>query len=206
MNILFIGDIFGRPGRNLLASHLSDLVSRHAVDLVVANGENAAAGFGITPRLTEELLALDIDVLTSGNHIWDRKEILEYLPRESRLLRPANYPGELGHGAYLGKTRGGVEYAVINLQGRVFMASTDCPFRTADRELEKLPSSCKIRIVDIHRGRRGHSRGAARHDQERQRRLVRARHERHSVRLDWRRSRLASGRGLRGQPQRPRGG
>ncbi len=150
MNILFIGDIFGRPGRNLLASHLSDLVSSRAVDLVVANGENAAAGFGITPRLAEELLALDIDVLTSGNHIWDRKEILEYLPRQSRLLRPANYPGELGHGSYVGKTRGGVEYAVINLQGRVYMASIDCPFRTADREMEKLPASCKIRIVDMH--------------------------------------------------------
>ena len=103
MNILFIGDIFGRPGRNLLASHLSDLVSRHAVDLVVANGENAAAGFGITPRLTEELLSLGINVLTSGNHIWDRKEIKEYFPREPRLLRPANYPGNWVRAAIWGK-------------------------------------------------------------------------------------------------------
>ena len=150
MNILFIGDIFGRPGRKLLANHLADLVSSRGVDLVIANGENAAAGFGITPRLTEELLALGIDVLTSGNHIWDRKEILKYIPQQPRLLRPANYPAGLGQGAYQGTTRGGVEYAVVNLQGRVFMATTDCPFRTADREMEKLPPSCKIRIVDMH--------------------------------------------------------
>lgn len=150
MNILFIGDIFGRPGREIVAGHLADLVRARTADLVIANGENAAGGFGITPRLAQELLGRGIDVLTSGNHIWDRKEILEFFPQEPRLLRPANYPSGPGEGLYQGVTKAGIEYAVINLQGRVFMANTDCPFRTADRLLEKLPASCKIRIVDMH--------------------------------------------------------
>jgi metallophosphoesterase (TIGR00282 family) len=150
LNILFIGDILGRPGRTLVADHLSDLIERHQLGLVIANGENAAAGFGITPRLTVELLALGIDVITSGNHIWDRREIMEHIAQEPRLLRPANYVSGPGRGLYHGTTRSGVEYAVLNLQGRVFMAQSDCPFRTADRELEELPESCKIRIVDMH--------------------------------------------------------
>ena len=150
MNILFIGDIFGKPGRTLVADHLKDLVERHALDLVVANGENAAAGFGITPRLAEELLATGIDVLTSGNHIWDRREIMEYLPQQPRLLRPANYVSGPGGGLYRGMTRSGIEYAVLNLQGRVYMGTSDCPFRTADRLLGELPASTKIRIVDMH--------------------------------------------------------
>jgi len=134
----------------MVADYLPDLVTTRALDLVIANGENAASGFGITPRLVQELLALGIDVLTGGNHIWDRKEILGYFPQEPRLLRPANYPGGPGQGSYVGRTKSGVEYAVTNLQGRVFMAQTDCPFRAADRELEKLPASCKIRILDMH--------------------------------------------------------
>lgn len=150
MNILFVGDIFGKAGRKLVADHLADLVRTRNLDLVIANGENAAGGFGITPRLVGELLAQGIEVLTSGNHIWDRKEILEFFPQEPRLLRPANYPGGPGQGIFLGKTRSGIEFAVLNLQGRVFMAQTDCPFRTADRLLESLPASCKIRIVDMH--------------------------------------------------------
>ena len=150
LNILFIGDIFGRPGRTLVADHLRDLIERHELGLVIANGENAAAGFGITPRLTAELLALDIDVLTSGNHIWDRREIMEHFPQEPRLLRPANFVSGPGGGLFHGTTRAGIEYAVLNLQGRVFMGPSDCPFRTADRILEQLPPSCKIRVVDIH--------------------------------------------------------
>ena len=134
----------------MVAARLPDLASHHAVDLVIANGENAAAGFGITPPLVEEFLALGIDVLTTGNHIWDRKEILEFFPQEPRLLRPANYPAGPGRGVYVGVTKTGIEYAVLNLQGRVFMANTDCPFRAADQELGKLPASSKIRIVDIH--------------------------------------------------------
>jgi 2',3'-cyclic-nucleotide 2'-phosphodiesterase len=150
LNILFIGDIFGRPGRTLVADHLGDLIERRQLGLVIANGENAAAGFGITPRLTEVLLALGIDVLTTGNHIWDRREIMEHFAGQRRLLRPANYVSGPGCGLYHGTTRSGVEYAVLNLQGRVFMGQSDCPFRTADRELEQLPDTCKIRIVDMH--------------------------------------------------------
>jgi metallophosphoesterase (TIGR00282 family) len=150
VNILFIGDIFGKAGRKIVADHVADLAQSRGAELVIANCENVAAGFGITPRLVEELLGLGIDVLTSGNHIWDRKEIIEYFPKEPRLLRPANYPGGPGRGIYTGKTKAGTEYGVLNLQGRVFMAQTDCPFRTADRELAALPPSCKIRFVDIH--------------------------------------------------------
>ena len=119
----------------------------------MANGENAAAGFGITPALAEELLGLGITALTSGNHIWDRKEILSYLAERpgGRVLRPANYPAPApGSGVYLGKTGGGIEYAVINLQGRVFMPAIDCPFRTADAILQSLAPSVRIRLVDIH--------------------------------------------------------
>ncbi len=150
MNILFIGDIVGKAGRKVVADHLADLASARSADLVIANGENAAGGFGITPRLAQELLARGIDVLTSGNHIWDRREIFDYFKEEPRLLRPANFPSGPGEGIYQGTTKAGVEYLVMNLQGRVFMANTDCPFRAADRLLEKLPATCKIRIVDMH--------------------------------------------------------
>ena len=153
MKILFIGDIFGHPGRRIVKELLPTLVGEYDPDLVLANGENAAAGFGITPPLVEELLDMGIAVLTSGNHIWDKKEIYTYLNEhaDGRLLRPANYPpGAPGHGAYVGKTRTGFDYAVLNLQGRIFMNPIDCPFRTADAELAKIPSQVKVRIVDIH--------------------------------------------------------
>ncbi len=151
--ILFIGDIFGQPGRRIVKEVLPGLVEEYSPDLILGNGENAAAGFGITPPLVEELLALGIAVLTSGNHIWDKKEIIPYLGQhaDGRLLRPANYPGRSpGHGLYLGKTRAGLSYAVLNLQGRVFMPSIDCPFRTADTLLAQIPAEVKIRIVDMH--------------------------------------------------------
>jgi len=126
-------------------------VSQEAIDLVLANGENSASGFGITPRLAEELFATGIEVLTGGNHIWDRKELLEYIPQEPRLLRPANFPeGTPGRGVFIGTARNGVRYAVLNLQGRVFMGSNDCPFRAADRELTALPSEVKVIVVDLH--------------------------------------------------------
>ena len=150
MNILFVGDIFGKAGRRVLGDHIADLIEQHKLELVVANAENAAAGRGVTPRLVGELLALGIDVLTSGNHIWHQKEILEYFPQEPRLLRPANYPAGPGQGLFQGTTRSGVAYAVLNLQGRVYMTPNDCPFRTADRVLGQLPPSCKIRVVDMH--------------------------------------------------------
>jgi metallophosphoesterase (TIGR00282 family) len=153
MRILFIGDIFGQPGRRMVKEKLPELVAEYSPDLILANGENAAAGFGITPPLVEELLDLGISVLTSGNHIWDKKEILPYFSEraDGRLLRPANYPSVApGHGLYVGKTRAGIGYAVLNLQGRVFMPSIDCPFRTADALLERLSPEVKIRIVDMH--------------------------------------------------------
>jgi metallophosphoesterase (TIGR00282 family) len=153
MRILFIGDIFGHAGRRIVKDALPPLRQEFQPDLVLANAENAAAGFGITPPLVEELLDLDIAVLTSGNHIWDKKEIYPYLREhlDGRLLRPANYPKEApGHGLYVGNTPAGIGYAVINLQGRVFMPAIDCPFRKADALLEGIPPEVKIRIVDMH--------------------------------------------------------
>src|SRR6202165_4600127 len=110
MNLLFIGDIFASPGRGLVARHLSRIVEENRIDLAIANAENSAGGFGITPLIAEELFSLGLDVLTSGNHIWDKKEIFDYLPRTPRLLRPANYPAELpGAGLIVTKARNGVE-------------------------------------------------------------------------------------------------
>ena len=154
--ILFIGDIFGQPGRRAVKEALPRLVEEYSPSLILANGENAAAGFGITPPLVEELLGAGIAVLTSGNHIWDKKEILPYLAdhADGRLLRPANYPsgpGQApGHGLYLGRTRAGIGYAVMNLQGRVFMPCIDCPFRTVDALLAEIPADVKVRILDMH--------------------------------------------------------
>ena len=151
MRILFIGDIVGSPGRRIVVERVADLIANEHLDLVIANGENAASGFGITPRLTEELLATGIDVLSGGNHIWDRREITEFIRHEPRLLRPANFPeGSPGSGVYQGTARNGVPYALLCLQGRVFMAPNDDPFRTADREIAKLPPDVKIIIVDMH--------------------------------------------------------
>ena len=156
MKILFIGDIFGRPGRNIVREKLKGLVREHQIDLVLANGENAAAGFGITPSLAEDLFDLGIDVMTTGNHIWDKREIIDYFNSADgnphsparRLLRPANYAPSLpGHGIYEGR-KNEVPYAVINLQGRVFMASNDDPFRKADELLQQ--TKAKVIFVDVH--------------------------------------------------------
>jgi metallophosphoesterase (TIGR00282 family) len=156
VNILFIGDIFGRPGRAIVRERLPELVKRYSADLVIANCENAAAGFGITPALAEELFDLGIDVMTTGNHVWDKREIIEYFQLADgnphsparRLLRPANLPANLpGWGLYEGK-KNGVPYAVVNLQGRVFMGSSDDPYRYADGLLDKI--SAKIVLVDFH--------------------------------------------------------
>jgi 2',3'-cyclic-nucleotide 2'-phosphodiesterase len=153
MKILFVGDVFGEPGRKIVRQALPDLIAEYAPDLIIANGENAAHGFGITPGLVDELLDAGIDALTSGNHIWDRKEIMPYLAehRNGRLVRPANFPpGAPGAGLYLGRTRGGVEYALLNLQGRVFMSSIDCPFRKADELISSIAPEVKVRVLDIH--------------------------------------------------------
>jgi metallophosphoesterase (TIGR00282 family) len=155
VRILFIGDIFGRPGRTIVKDRLPGLVKKYAADLIIANGENSAAGFGITPALAEDLFELGIDVVTTGNHVWDKREIIEYLhsadgphspPR--RVLRPANYPACMpGWGLYEG-SKHNLRYAVINLQGRVFMASNDDPFRTVDDLLKSIQA--KVIFVDIH--------------------------------------------------------
>src|SRR5436190_16819055 len=139
MRLLFIGDIVGRPGRDLVRRGLSAVVDHHGIDLVIANAENAAAGFGITREVGDQLLESGVDVLTSGNHIWDKKEALDYIGTEPRLLRPANYPGAVpGNGSYLARTRGGVSVGVINLMGRVFMIPIDDPFAVVQREIEAL--------------------------------------------------------------------
>src|SRR3989442_10187225 len=151
MRVLFVGDIVGSPGRQIVQDRLADIVTQRQIDLVIANGENAAAGFGITPRLAEELLKMGIDVLTGGNHSWDRKEILEFLPYEPRLLPPANFPeGNPGSGLYVGTAKNGMKYAVLNLQGRVFLPAIDDPFRKADSELAKIPADVSFILVDMH--------------------------------------------------------
>jgi 2',3'-cyclic-nucleotide 2'-phosphodiesterase len=151
MRILFIGDIVGRPGRDTLKNHLANILEERQIDLCVANAENSASGNGITPRLAEELLSLRIDVLTSGNHIWDKREVLAYFGQQPRLLRPANYPPLTpGRGLFAGTTRTQVPFAVINLQGRVFMPPIDCPFRTAEAILQQLSPDTKVILVDFH--------------------------------------------------------
>jgi 2',3'-cyclic-nucleotide 2'-phosphodiesterase len=151
MRVLFIGDIVGSPGRQIVHDRLADIVAQRQIDLVIANGENAASGFGITPRLADELLGMGIDVLTGGNHSWDRKEILEYLPHQPRLLRPANFPeGTPGTGTFVGIAKNGVKFAVLNLQGRVFLTPIDDPFRKADAELACLPPDVAFILVDMH--------------------------------------------------------
>jgi 2',3'-cyclic-nucleotide 2'-phosphodiesterase len=151
MRVLFVGDIVGSPGRQIVRDRIADIVAQRGIDLVIANAENSAAGFGVTPRIAEELLKLGIDVLTGGNHSWDRKEIVEYMPHEPRLLRPANFPeGNAGTGLYVGTAKNGVKFAVLNLQGRVFMASIDDPFRKADGELAKIPPDVAFVLVDMH--------------------------------------------------------
>ena len=150
MNILFIGDIFGSPGRRIVADHLQDIVETNRIDLAIANAENSAGGFGVTPAIAEELFAMGLDVLTTGNHVWDKREIYDYLDRQPRLLRPANYPAAPGQGLYVFQTRSGVDCAILNLQGRVYMPNTDCPFRKADELLAGLDPAVKVRFVDFH--------------------------------------------------------
>jgi metallophosphoesterase (TIGR00282 family) len=150
VKILFVGDIFGSPGRRIVADHVEDIVKTNQIDLAIANAENAAGGFGITPAIAEDLFALGLDVLTSGNHVWDKRELYDYLNRQPRMLRPANYPEGPGHGLVTVKARNGVECAVLNLQGRTYMPSTDCPFRKADLLLSQIDPAVKVKFVDFH--------------------------------------------------------
>jgi len=151
VKILAIGDIFGKVGRKALRLGLNNIISTTKADFVIANGENLAGGFGVTSDTIGEIFKLGVDVITSGNHIWDKKESLRLLETEKRLLRPANYPEQApgrGAGVYTAKT--GQPVAVLNLQGRVFMEALDCPFRRADEEIEVLGQQAKIIIVDMH--------------------------------------------------------
>jgi 2',3'-cyclic-nucleotide 2'-phosphodiesterase len=151
VKLLFIGDIIGKPGRQAVSRELHRLVDRHMVDLVIANGENAAGGFGITEETANDLYKCGVQVLTSGNHIWDKKDSLDFINREAKLLRPANYPeGTPGRGSAVFSTAGGDKVAVLNLEGRVFMNNLDCPFRMADREIARLREETPIILVDIH--------------------------------------------------------
>jgi 2',3'-cyclic-nucleotide 2'-phosphodiesterase len=150
MRVLLIGDVVARPGRVAVLERIQDLREQHRVDLAIMNAENVAGGFSITPTLAEQLFAAGIDVMTSGNHIFDKREVVEYIARQPRLLRPANYPSNTpGKGLWLGTVRG-VRVAVLNLIGRVFMGATDDPFRVAAELVNSLPADVRVRIVDMH--------------------------------------------------------
>jgi metallophosphoesterase (TIGR00282 family) len=151
IRLLFIGDIVGRPGRDLVRRGVAALRDYHQIDLVIANAENAAAGFGITRELGEHILDSGVDVMTSGNHIWDKKEAIDYIGIEPRLLRPANFPnGVPGNGSYVARTEAGVSIGVINVMGRVFMVSIDDPFAVVLKEIEKVRQRARIVFVDFH--------------------------------------------------------
>ena len=151
MRILFIGDIFAHAGRIIVADHLADIREAQSIDLIVANAENSAGGFGVTPATAEELFTLGVDVLTGGNHSFDKREVYDYMGTHPRLLRPANYPaGNPGTGMVTVAARNGVTCAVLNLQGRVYMANSECPFRKADELLASLDPAVRVRFVDFH--------------------------------------------------------
>jgi len=146
-----IGDVVARPGRVAVLERVRDLREQHALDLVVMNAENLAGGYSVTPQMAEQLFAAGVDVMTSGNHIYDKREVIPYIEEQPRLLRPANYPaGTPGGGLWTGEVRG-LRVAVLNLMGRVYMPPThDCPFNAADEALSRLDDSVKVRLVDMH--------------------------------------------------------
>jgi 2',3'-cyclic-nucleotide 2'-phosphodiesterase len=153
VNILFVGDIFGSAGRKIVREHIGHVREAHNVELTIINVENAAGGFGVTPQIAQDIFEWGADVLTTGNHVWDKRELIEYLnsgeEHAKRVLRPANLPpGLAGCGVFEGTTASGVDYAVIQLQGRVFMASIDDPFRAADSLLSGIKA--KVVVVDFH--------------------------------------------------------
>jgi len=151
MRLLFVGDIIGKPGRQALHALLPGLIDRHHVDYVVVNVENAAGGVGVTPDVLGELADLPIDAYTTGNHVWDKKEGVEMMQHEPRLLRPANYPAKnAGKGIHVGETASGIRVATINLEGQVFMKNLDSPFHVADRLLAELDPKVKVVMVDFH--------------------------------------------------------
>jgi metallophosphoesterase (TIGR00282 family) len=151
VRILFIGDIFGKSGRDIAKRAIPAIVEHRQIDFVIANVENSAAGFGVTGDIAETILEFGVDVMTSGNHIWDKKEVLDYLPRQVKLLRPANFPaGVPGRGSFVGRTRTGEPVGVLNLMGRIFMTPLDDPFALAAREIEAMRAKTRVIIVDFH--------------------------------------------------------
>jgi metallophosphoesterase (TIGR00282 family) len=151
MRILFIGDIVGKPGRDLVRRGVGGLVDHHQIDLVIANAENAAAGSGITREIGDQILEWGVDVMTSGNHIWSKREAIDYIGTEPRLLRPANFPaGVPGNGSYLARSADGRTAGVINVMGRVFMQQLDDPFAVVIREIEAMKARAKVIFVDFH--------------------------------------------------------
>ncbi|WP_378952499.1 TIGR00282 family metallophosphoesterase [Pelosinus sp. sgz500959] len=150
MNIMMIGDICGRPGRNTAAHYIPILKQEYNLDLIIANGENSAGGVGITGKVLEELLTMGIDIITTGNHVWDKKEIFNFIDEENSLIRPANYPLDTpGKGYYIRSIKNR-KVAVINLLGRVFMPPVDCPFRAVNQILTEIKDLCEIIIIDFH--------------------------------------------------------
>lgn len=151
MKILFIGDIVGSPGREAVNKLLPELKKEYKIDFIIANAENAAGGSGITPKVAHELFNVGIDVLTSGDHIWKKREVFEIIDKDERILRPVNFPeGAPGEGKCVFKTRTGVSVGIMNVQGRVFMEALECPFKTAHRAQEALSKDTRVIIVDIH--------------------------------------------------------
>lgn len=151
MKILFVGDVVGRAGREILKKRLAQIKEDHQIELTIVNVENAAGGFGITESLGEKILSYGVDVMTSGNHVWDKKEVYDYFDRQPRLLRPGNYPPATpGNYQFVAEARSGCLVAVMNLQGRVFMPTIDCPFRVARREVSKLAEKTAVIVIDFH--------------------------------------------------------
>lgn len=151
MRILFIGDIVGEPGRKAVKELVPKITKREKIDFIVANGENTAGGSGVTPALVDELLSYGVDVITSGDHIWKRKEIIDRIARDARILRPANYPREApGFGSTVVQSKAGVDVGVINIQGRVFMQAIEDPFRVVKSELDRIKNKARVIIVDVH--------------------------------------------------------
>jgi len=151
MKFLFIGDIVGKIGRNTVKDLLPKLTDKYKLDLVIANGENIAGGFGLTEQLVSELFRMGVHIITTGNHVWDKKDILNFISKENRVLRPLNYPpGVPGYGSIIYTLSDGTKVGVLNLLGRVFMPSLDCPFRTASTEIDYLKKETNIIIVDLH--------------------------------------------------------
>lgn len=151
VNIVFVGDVIGNPGRHALSKELHRVVDRYRGDLVIVNGENSAGGFGITEEVGKELFSYGVDVITSGNHIWDKRDSYSFLDGESRIVRPANYPsGVPGQGFTMVRTAGGCRVGVLNLEGRVFMNNLLCPFRAADECINALKGEADVVFVDFH--------------------------------------------------------